>query len=127
MTDRSLADVEAELGRRWPESRLDPTLHRIRDLLDLLGSPQTAYPVVLVAGTNGKTSTARMADAVLRELGLRVGRYTSPHLERVTERISLDGSPLPDAQFVQAYEELAPYLELVDGKHEHTRCRTSRR
>jgi dihydrofolate synthase / folylpolyglutamate synthase len=119
VTGRTLADVEAELDRRWPESRLDPTLERISDLLDLLGSPQTAYPVVLVAGTNGKTSTARMADALLRELGLRVGRYTSPHLERVTERISLDGEPLSDAAFVQAYDEVAPYLELVDGKHAH--------
>ena len=119
MTERSLADVEAALTRRWPESVLDPTLDRVRDVLDLLGSPHTAYPVVLVAGTNGKTSTARMADALLRELGLRVGRYTSPHLERVTERISLDGAPVPDEEFVRAYEEVEPYLELVDAKHEH--------
>jgi dihydrofolate synthase/folylpolyglutamate synthase len=119
VTERSLADVEAALTRRWPESVLDPTLDRVRDVLDLLGSPQTAYPVVLVAGTNGKTSTARMADALLRELGLRVGRYTSPHLERVTERISLDGVLLSDEAFVRAYEEVAPFLELVDAKHDH--------
>ncbi len=119
MTERSLAEVESALARRWPESRLDPTLERVRDLLDVLGSPQTAYPVLLVAGTNGKTSTARMADALLRELGLRVGRYTSPHLERVTERISLDGEPLADDRFVQAFTEIEPYLDLVDARHEH--------
>ena len=119
MTERSLAEVESALARRWPESRLDPTLERVRDLLDVLGSPQTAYPVLLVAGTNGKTSTARMVDALLRELGLRVGRYTSPHLERVTERISLDGEPLADDRFVQAFTEIEPYLDLVDARHEH--------
>ena len=75
--------------------------------------------MVLVAGTNGKTSTARMVDALLRELGLRVGRYTSPHLERVTERISLDGGPLADAAFVQAFTDLEPYLDLVDARHAH--------
>ncbi len=111
--------MESALAKRWPESQLDPSLDRIRDLLDVLGSPQTAYPVLLIAGTNGKTSTARMADALLRELGLRVGRYTSPHLERVTERISLDGEPLDDERFVQAYAEVEPYLDLVDARHEH--------
>jgi dihydrofolate synthase/folylpolyglutamate synthase len=119
VTERSLAEVESALARRWPESHLDPTLERVQDLLDVLGSPQSAYPVMLVAGTNGKTSTARMADAVLRELGLRVGRYTSPHLERVTERISLDGDPLRDEQFVDAFTEIEPFLELVDARHEH--------
>jgi dihydrofolate synthase/folylpolyglutamate synthase len=119
VSDRSLADVEAALAARWPESRLDPTLERIEDLLTLLGDPQRAYPVVLVAGTNGKTSTARMADALLRAFGLRVGRYTSPHLEQVTERISLEGQPVDDERFVAAYEELEPYLALVDARHDH--------
>ena len=119
MTDRTLAEVEAALDRRWPESRLDPSLDRIRDLLHVLGDPQTAYPVVLVAGTNGKTSTSRMADSLLRELGLRVGRYTSPHLESVTERISLDGTALSDEAFVRAFGELEPFLDLVDARSQH--------
>ncbi len=119
VTPTSLADVEAALAARWPESHLDPSLDRIRDLMDTLGDPQGSVPVILIAGTNGKTSTARMIDSVLRSFGLRVGRYTSPHLESVTERISLDGDPLPADKLVQAYVEIAPYLELVDGRHEH--------
>jgi dihydrofolate synthase/folylpolyglutamate synthase len=112
-----LAGVEAELARRWPENKLDPSLDRIRDLLHLLGDPHRQYPVVHVAGTNGKTSTARMIDSLLRESGLRTGRMTSPHLDRVTERISLHGLPLDEERFVAAYEEIAGYLTLVDERH----------
>jgi dihydrofolate synthase/folylpolyglutamate synthase len=115
----TLAEVEAALATRWPESRLDPSLDRVRDLLHLLGDPQAALPVVLVAGTNGKTSTARMVDALLRAFGLRVGRYTSPHLESVTERIALDGVPVDAERFVASYAEVAPYLDVVDARHDH--------
>ncbi|MCU0266137.1 MAG: bifunctional folylpolyglutamate synthase/dihydrofolate synthase, partial [Actinomycetia bacterium] len=87
--------------------------------LHLLGDPQAALPVVLVAGTNGKTSTARMVDALLRAFGLRVGRYTSPHLESVTERIALDGVPVDAERFVASYAEVAPYLDVVDARHDH--------
>ncbi len=111
-----LARVEAELRTRWPESHLEPSLDRIRALVDILGAPQAGYPVIHLTGTNGKTSTARMADALLREFGLRVGRFTSPHLASVTERISLDGEPIAAERFVAAYDEIAPYLELVDSK-----------
>ena len=113
----SLRIVEAALSTRWPESRIEPSLERITDLVELLDNPQRAYPVVHVGGTNGKTSTARMIDELIRELGLRTGRYTSPHLESVTERISLDGEPLSDERFCRAYEELSPYLDLVDQRH----------
>jgi len=116
----STVDVEAALAARWPESQLDPSIDRIRDLLHVLGDPQAAVPVVLVAGTNGKTSTARMIDALLRSFGLRVGRYTSPHLESITERITLEGEPIPEEKFVAAYQELAPFLELVDARNEHS-------
>ena len=75
-------------------------LDRIESLLDLLGSPQRAYPSIHLTGTNGKTSTARMIDSLLRALGLRTGRYTSPHLETVRERISLDGEPVSEERFV---------------------------
>src|SRR5206468_10463526 len=91
--DPELARVEQALLARWPESRLEPSLTRISALVDLLGSPHKAFPVVHVAGTNGKTTTARMVDELLRGFGLRVGRFTSPHLESVRERIVLDGEP----------------------------------
>ena len=119
MEPLSTVDVEAALAARWPESQLDPSIDRIRDLLHVLGDPQAAVPVVLVAGTNGKTSTARMIDVLLRSFGLRVGRYTSPHLESITERITLEGEPIPEEKFVAAYQELAPFLELVDARNEH--------
>jgi dihydrofolate synthase/folylpolyglutamate synthase len=114
----TLRAVEAELATRWPESRIEPSLDRIRDLTDLLGRPQDAYPVIHITGTNGKTSTARMIDELLRELGLRTGRFTSPHLVSVTERICLDGEPIDEDRFVAAYRELAPYLDLVDARHD---------
>jgi dihydrofolate synthase/folylpolyglutamate synthase len=108
------ARVRAELRQRWPESRLEPSLDRIRALVDLLGDPHRAYPVIHVGGTNGKTSTARMVDALLRGFGVRVGRFTSPDLSSVTERISLDGEPISEARFVEVYDDLRPYLDLVD-------------
>ncbi|HEX6967491.1 MAG TPA: folylpolyglutamate synthase/dihydrofolate synthase family protein [Micromonosporaceae bacterium] len=89
-------------------------LGRIEQLLDLLGSPQRAYPSIHLTGTNGKTSTARMIDALLRAFGLRTGRYTSPHLESVRERINLDGEPVSEERFVSVYREVAPLAELVD-------------
>jgi len=109
-----IAEVEAELATRWPETRIEPSLDRIRALVDLLGQPQRAYPVIHITGTNGKTSTARMTDAILRGFGLRTGRYTSPHVESLTERISLNGEPIDPERFVAAYSEVKPYLELVD-------------
>jgi dihydrofolate synthase/folylpolyglutamate synthase len=105
------------LAGRWPsEDKMEPDLERIALLMDMLGSPQKSYPVVHISGTNGKTSTARIADALLRSFGLRVGRYTSPHLESVTERITIDGVPLTEEQFTAAYDDIAPYVELVDSR-----------
>jgi dihydrofolate synthase / folylpolyglutamate synthase len=108
------ARVRAELRQRWPESRLEPSLDRIRALVDLLGNPHRAYPVIHIGGTNGKTSTARMVDALLRGFGLRMGRFTSPDLSSVTERISIDGEPISEARFVEVYDDIRPYLYLVD-------------
>ncbi|WP_298321699.1 Mur ligase family protein [Haloactinopolyspora sp.] len=110
--------IEAELLARRPESHVEPSLERIRDLVDMLGNPQRAFPVVHVAGTNGKTSTARMIDELLRELNLRTGRFTSPHLQSVTERIVLDGEPVAAERFAATYAEVAPFLDLVDSKHD---------
>jgi dihydrofolate synthase/folylpolyglutamate synthase len=73
--------------------------------------------VIHITGTNGKTSTARMIDALLRAFGLRPGRYTSPHLESVTERISIDGQPAGPEVFARAFDDVLPYVELVDGRH----------
>jgi len=121
MTDEPLtfAQVEAALLARWPESRLEPSLDRIRALTELLGDPQAAYPVVHLTGTNGKTSTSRMIDTLIAARGLRTGRFTSPHVESMTERISVDGEPLSDEAFVQAYVDVAPFAEVVDSRSEH--------
>ena len=116
----SLQRVLAELGSRFPaEDQMVPDLDRITMLVDLLGSPQRSYPSIHLTGTNGKTSTARMVDALLQGFGLRPGRYTSPHLDSVTERITVDGVPLSDDRFAEVYDELAPYLEMVDARSAH--------
>jgi dihydrofolate synthase/folylpolyglutamate synthase len=113
--DAELARVEEALLARWPESRLEPSLTRISALVDVLGSPHRAMPVVQVAGTNGKTTTARIVDELLRGFGLRVGRFTSPHLQSIRERIVLDGEPVSVQRFVETYDDIAPYLDLVDA------------
>ena len=114
------AAVQAALLARWPESRLEPSLDRIAALVDLLGSPQTSYPVVHIAGTNGKSSTARMVESVLRSFGLRTGLVTSPHLVDVRERILLDGDPISRERFVEVYDDLEPYLAMVDERFPET-------
>lgn len=111
--DAEFARVEAALNQRG-FTRIAFDLGRIGKLLDLLGSPQRAYPAIHLTGTNGKTSTARMIDSLLRAFGLHTGRYTSPHLETVRERISLDGEPVGEERFVAAYREVAPLAALVD-------------
>ncbi|MDN5932112.1 MAG: bifunctional folylpolyglutamate synthase/dihydrofolate synthase [Pseudonocardia sp.] len=109
--------VEAALDRRWPETVLEPSTDRIAALVDALGDPHRGYPVVHLTGTNGKTSTARMIDALLTEIGLRTGRYTSPHLQRATERINVDNRPITPERYVDVYRDVEPFLELVDAKH----------
>lgn len=116
-TRSPLARVEKALESRFP-SRMVPDLDRIRDVMDLLGNPQRNYPSIHITGTNGKTTTARMIDSILREFGLRTGRYTSPHLQSVTERIALDGAPLDAEAFAAAFDDVAPYVELVDSRHQ---------
>jgi dihydrofolate synthase / folylpolyglutamate synthase len=113
-----VASVEEALLARWPESRIAPDLSRIERLMTYLGDPQRAYPVIHIAGTNGKTSTSRMIDSLLTAFGLRVGRYTSPHLESMSERISIEGLPIEPQRFLDTYDDIAPYLELVDNELE---------
>jgi dihydrofolate synthase/folylpolyglutamate synthase len=112
----TVEEVYAVLLGRAPENRMEPRLAPLFRAMDVLGEPNRAFPIIHITGTNGKTSTARMIEAGLRAHGLRTGRYTSPHLSRVTERISIDGAPVPDGTFVRIWNEIAPYLEIVDAE-----------
>ncbi len=113
-----LGAIEIALQARWPESQIAPSLERIAALCDMLGSPQLSYPTIHIAGTNGKTTTSRMIDSLLAATGLRTGRFTSPHLESFLERIAINGQSIPTSDFIWAYNDIAPYLELIDQKFE---------
>ncbi|MGY3566285.1 bifunctional folylpolyglutamate synthase/dihydrofolate synthase [Sinomonas sp. RB5] len=114
----TVEEVYAILLSRAPENKMEPRLAPLFRAMHVLGEPNRAFPIIHITGTNGKTSTARMIEAGLRAHGLRTGRYTSPHLARVTERISLDGAPVPDATFVRIWNEITPYLAIVDTELE---------
>lgn len=117
MTDEfSVESVYAELLGRAPENKMEPRLAPLFRAMDVLGEPNKAFPIIHITGTNGKTSTARMIEAGLRAHGLSTGRYTSPHLSKVTERISLDGAPVSDETFVRIWDEIRPYLQIVDDE-----------
>ncbi len=108
--------AEVDITSRWGEGRMSPTKERIAALVDLLGQPQRSFRSIHLTGTNGKTSTARMVDDLVRAFGLRTGRFTSPHLADITERIVVDGEPVSARTFVEAYRELVPFVDLVDGQ-----------
>jgi dihydrofolate synthase / folylpolyglutamate synthase len=112
-----MQEVEREIISRRPEHSVDLALDRMTELMGLLGDPQRACPVIHITGTNGKTSTARMIDTLLRARGLRTGRFTSPHLVSIRERIVVDGAPIAPERFVAAYDEVIPYVRLVDERH----------
>ena len=111
-----MRQVEAEILSRAPEHRVQPSLERIEAVMDILGHPERAYRVVHITGTNGKTSTARMTERLLAAAGLRTGRFTSPHLATIRERISLDGEPISEEGFIAAWEDVAPCIRLVDER-----------
>ena len=115
---RALAEVEAELDQRWSEVKIDPTLTRMELLMDLLGNPERSFPAIHVAGTNGKTSTVRMIEALMRAFHRRTGRTTSPHLQLDTERIAIDGQPLHPRDYVRTWREIQPYVEMADAESE---------
>jgi dihydrofolate synthase/folylpolyglutamate synthase len=118
--DQILIDeIEKKLLARWPETRIEPTLERITALVDVLGSPQLTYPTIHIGGTNGKTTTSRMIDSLLFEMGLRTGRFTSPHLESYLERISINGQNIDPKAMIFSYNDIAAYLDLMDSKFEH--------
>src|SRR4051812_18448249 len=104
----TIDEVDDALQSRWPETRLEPSLDRIPAFTRLLGDPQHTYQVIHLTGPNGKPATSRMIAPLLRATGLRTGRFTSPPLERINERICIDGEPLTDEEFVRAFNEVAP-------------------
>ncbi|RWR16273.1 bifunctional folylpolyglutamate synthase/dihydrofolate synthase [Microbacterium enclense] len=119
MSDRSRADaVYAALLERQGEQWVQPRVERTRRVLELLDDPQRTYRVIHVTGTNGKTSTSRIIESLLRSLGLRTGLFTSPHLERFTERILIDGEPVADAAIADAWDEIQPFVQMVDAELE---------
>ncbi|MHA7238587.1 bifunctional folylpolyglutamate synthase/dihydrofolate synthase [Arthrobacter sp. TMS1-12-1] len=112
----SVESVYAELLSRAPENRMEPRMAPLHRAMEILGEPNRAFPIIHITGTNGKTSTARMIESILLAHDLRTGRFTSPHLSRVTERISIDGEPVRDETFVRVWDEIKPYLDIVDGE-----------
>jgi len=103
-----------ELESRWPENLIEPSLARMKAVTHLMGDPQLTFPVIQVAGTNGKSSTARMIESLLRSFGLRTGLYTSPHLVDPTERICLDGAPISPEAAVATWNDIEPFISMVD-------------
>jgi dihydrofolate synthase / folylpolyglutamate synthase len=121
MSDRTRADaVYAELLKRQGERWVEPRVERTRRVLELLDDPQRTYRVVHITGTNGKTSTARVIESLVRAHGLRTGLFTSPHLERFTERILIDGEPVADGVIADAWDEVEPFIGIVDAELDAT-------
>ncbi|HWS50524.1 MAG TPA: folylpolyglutamate synthase/dihydrofolate synthase family protein [Microbacterium sp.] len=119
MSERERADAVydallSRAGERWVQPRKERTAR----ILAFLDDPQRTYRVVHITGTNGKTSTARMIESLLRAHGLRTGLFTSPHLERFTERIMIDGEPIADASVADAWDEIEPFVDIVDAEFE---------
>jgi dihydrofolate synthase/folylpolyglutamate synthase len=112
--DAVYADLLARLGEAAPQPRLSAT----RRAVELLGDPQRSYPVIHITGTNGKTSTSRIIESLLRASGLRTGLFTSPHLERVNERIMIDGVPISNEALAANWRDIEPFLDLVDTELE---------
>ena len=110
--DAVYAALLARVGESAPQPRLDAT----RRAVELLGDPHRAAPVIHLTGTNGKTSTSRMIESILRAQGLRTGLLTSPHLVRFTERIRIDGEPIADEAVARIWDEIAPFVDIVDDE-----------
>ncbi|MGN6412931.1 bifunctional folylpolyglutamate synthase/dihydrofolate synthase [Flexivirga sp.] len=111
---KRLREVEEAILGRTPESSPEPSLERVRRIMELLGDPQHSFPMVHLTGTNGKTTTTRAVERILRETGLSTGRFTSPHLHNVRERIALNGKPIDPERFIATYDDVLPYVEIID-------------
>ena len=116
--EREATQIYREILRRAPEHKVEPTIARVASLMRLLGDPQRSFRTIHLTGTNGKTSTARMIERLLRELGLRTGRFTSPHLHSVRERMAIDGEPISAEAFVATWRDIEPYVQMVDTELE---------
>ncbi|WP_084104417.1 folylpolyglutamate synthase/dihydrofolate synthase family protein [Demequina sp. NBRC 110056] len=114
--DEAEREIYSHILSRNPEHDFEPTLDRVREVTELLGRPQDAFKVVHLTGTNGKTSTARMVESLVREHGLRTGLFTSPHLSTVRERIQIDGEPIAQDAFIRLWQDVAPIVHLVDAR-----------
>src|ERR1017187_729358 len=115
-TRKRMREIEQSILSRAPEHDLEPSLDRIAAVMELLGDPQHAFPVIHVTGANGKTSTTRMIERMLREMGLSTGRFTSPHLHDIRERIALNGDPMDAERFIASSQDVGPFSEMVDAK-----------
>jgi dihydrofolate synthase/folylpolyglutamate synthase len=113
---KRMREIEQSILLRAPEHDLQPSLDRIAAVMELLGDPQHAFPVIHVTGTNGKTSTTRMIERMLREMGLSTGRFTSPHLHNIRERIALNGNPIDAEKFIASYDDVIPFIDMVDAR-----------
>lgn len=113
---KRLREVEEGILGRTPESSPEPSLERVRRIMELLGDPQRSFPVIHLTGTNGKTTTTRAIERIIRETGLSTGRFTSPHLHNVRERIALNGKPIDPERFIATYDDVLPYVELIDNE-----------
>ena len=110
--DRVYEELLARTGEATPQPRLAAT----RRVTELLGDPQRAYPVIHITGTNGKTSTSRIIESILRAHGLRTGLLTSPHLQRVSERIMIDGEPIGNRALAENWADIRPFLDMADAE-----------
>ncbi len=111
-----MALVTEEIMQRAPENEIEPTLDRVARVMDLMGSPQHSFKVIHLTGTNGKTSTTRMVERLLREMGLTTGRFTSPHLHDIRERVAINGEPISEQRFLDAYDDVLPFVQMVDAE-----------
>jgi len=113
---KRMREIESSILARAPEHDVEPSLDRVAAVMELLGDPQQAFPAIHITGTNGKTSTTRMIEGMLREMGLSTGRFTSPHLHNIRERIALNGNPIDAERFIASYEDVIPFIEMVDAQ-----------
>jgi dihydrofolate synthase/folylpolyglutamate synthase len=107
----ALAYLDAHIGHG-----VKPGLERIRALLEMMGHPEEGYPIVHIAGTNGKTSTSRMVTAILAAHGLNAGTFISPHLQRVEERIGVNGRQASEEEFAQAIGDVAAFADIFESQ-----------